>query len=130
MNAQEPDVAKVLGNMRASIGALPEAMGLAGEVDQAMVREQARSSLFAMPAEGALDPETRTLVYLASAISSSNHACIAAMASKAGVQQIPTERLLEAFHIARYALATRAVGDAQPLLELLKERPEVTGSGA
>lgn len=117
--ATQPDLDTVLGNMRAGLGALPAAIRLAADADPAMVLEQARSSAFAMPPDGALDPETRTIVYLAAALAASNHACIAAMAGKAQLQGIAREKLLEAFHIARYALATRVVGDAEPLLSAL-----------
>ncbi len=118
----QPDVQSVLGNMRAGLGTLPAAIQLAATADPAMVLEQARSSAFAMPADGALDPETRTIVYLAAALAASNHACVTAMTGKAKLQAIAPAKLLEAFHIARYALATRVVGDAEPLLSELAAR--------
>jgi alkylhydroperoxidase/carboxymuconolactone decarboxylase family protein YurZ len=111
-----PDLQTVLKNMEAGLGSLPAAIRLAATADPAMVLEQARSSGFAMPVDGALDPETRTLIYLAAALAASNHACVAAMTNKARLQGIAPQKQLEAFHIARYALATRVVGDAEPLL--------------
>lgn len=113
------DVEAVLSNMRSNLGELPAAIELAGKADPAMVMEQGRSSGFAMPPDGALDAETRTIVYLAAALAASNHACVTAMTGKAQLQGIDRAKLLEAFHIARYALATRVVGDAEPLLSAL-----------
>ena len=105
------------------MGSVPDAVDKAAWVDPAMVREQAHGSAFAMPADdGALSPETRILVYLAAALATSNHACTKAMANKAKVQGIADEKLLEAFHIARFALATRVVGNAEPLFDMLTAR--------
>ena len=89
-----------------------------------MVYEQARCSAFAMPPDGgALDSEMRTLIYLAVALATSNHACTIAMLNKARQQGIATSKLVEAFHIARYAMATQVVGNAEPLFDLINERP-------
>lgn len=45
-------------------GKLPRSIELAGEVFPEMVSENAHSSAFTMPADGALEAETRTLIYL------------------------------------------------------------------
>jgi alkylhydroperoxidase/carboxymuconolactone decarboxylase family protein YurZ len=82
------------------------------------------------PENGALDPQTRTIVYLAVALASSNHACTQAMVNKARVQGIPTEKLLEAFHVARFAMATRVVGDAEPLFEMVGQRGQEAPASA
>ncbi len=117
------DTSEILDGMRAAMGDVPSAIVKAGSADPRMVAEQIRSSAFAMPPEGgALDPQTRTLIYLAVALATSNHACTIAMTNKARVQSIDSAKLLEAFHIARYAMATRVVGDAEPLFELINER--------
>lgn len=119
----QTDIPTILQGMEASMGTVPPAISKAAQVDPDMLHEQIHSSAFAMPPEhGALDPESRTLVYLAAALASSNHACTQAMVNKARVQAIPTQKLLEAFHIARYAMATRVVGDAEPLFVMLAER--------
>ena len=75
-----------------------------------------------MPAEGALDEETRTLIYLASAFAAGSKACIQAMANKAKMQGIAPGKVLETLHIARFALATKVIGDAEPVFEALKEQ--------
>jgi AhpD family alkylhydroperoxidase len=118
-----PTTEQILDGMRAAMGSVPPAIVKAANADPRMVAEQARSSSFAMPPEGgALDPETRTLVYLAVALATSNHACTVAMTDKARVQSISNEKLLEAFHIARYAMATKVLGDAEPVFDLIDER--------
>ena len=118
-----PDIAQILDGMRGAMGDVPPAIVKAASADPRMVAEQVRSSGFAMPPEeGALSPETRTLVYLAVALATSNHACTVAMTNKARVQSIDSAKLLEAFHIARYAMATRVVGEAEPVFDLVNER--------
>lgn len=42
------------------------------------------------------------------------------MANKARVQGILAAKLLETLRIARFALATRAIGDAEPLFDATK----------
>lgn len=117
------EIQQILDQMAAAMGEAPPAIEKAGTADPAMVYEQARSSAFAMPAEGgALDPEMRTLIYLAVALATSNHACTIAMLNKAHQQGIATSKLVEAFHIARYAMATQVVGNAEPLFDLINER--------
>jgi alkylhydroperoxidase/carboxymuconolactone decarboxylase family protein YurZ len=123
MNEIEPDIQAILNAMTQSMGSVPPAIAKAAAVDSQMVVEQVHSSAFAMPPDGgALDSETRTLIYLGAALASSNHACTQAMVNKAKGQGIAREKLLEAFHIARFALATRVVGDAEPLFEMLAQR--------
>ncbi len=125
MSQAKPEIATALNGMRQSMGSVPPAMAKAAPVDPALVVEQVHSSAFAMPpGAGALDPETRTLIYLAAALASSNHACTLAMVSRARVQGITSEKLLGALHIARFAMATRVVGDAEPLFEMLAQRQE------
>lgn len=131
MSEFEPNILAILEAMSQTMGTVPSAIAKAAPVDSAMVLEQVHSSAFAMPPEnGALDPETRTLIYLGAALASSNHACTAAMVNKAKGQGITTEKLLEAFHIARFALATRVVGDAEPLFEMLAQRQGETAAAA
>ncbi len=118
-----PSATQILDSMRATMGEAPPAIEKAASADPRMLAEQVRSSAFAMPSEdGALDPETRTLVYLAVALATSNHACTLAMTNKARVQSIDDAKLLEALHIARYAMATRVIGDAEPVFDLINER--------
>ncbi|HVC25216.1 MAG TPA: carboxymuconolactone decarboxylase family protein [Acidimicrobiales bacterium] len=113
---------QILEQMRVAMGRVPPAIEKAARADPRMVAEQARSSAFAMPPEdGALDPETRTLVYLAVALATSNRACTISMADKARMQGIAAPKLLEALHIARFALATQVVGNAEPVFDLVNE---------
>ena len=90
MNAtQKPTVDEVFGMMRKVMGAVPPSIEKAAKVDEGLLYEHLRSRQYAMPPEGALDEETRTLLYLASALASGSDACIRAMANKAGTQGIP-----------------------------------------
>lgn len=117
---RKPSIEEVFGMMRKSMGAIPEAIQKAAVVDESLVYEHLRSRAYAMPAEKpALDEETRTLIYLAAALAGSSHACIEAMANKAKVQGIAAEKLLETLRIVRFALATRVIGDAEPLFSAM-----------
>ncbi len=103
------------------MGAIPEAIQKAAAVDESLVHEHMRSGGYAMPSEEpALNEETRTLIYLAAALAASSHPCVEAMANKAKVQGIPAEKLLETLRIVRFALATRVIGDAEPLFSALQ----------
>jgi alkylhydroperoxidase/carboxymuconolactone decarboxylase family protein YurZ len=117
--SSEPTVEQILGMMRQMMGSLPAAIEKAAQVDESLVREHVRSRGYAMPPGGALDDETRTLLYLASAIAGGSRACIEAMANRAKTQKIAREKVLEAFRIARFALATKAIGDAESLFDSL-----------
>jgi len=127
MSDPSPSTEQILEQMRLAMGEAPPAIEKAAAADVRMVVEQARSSTFAMPPEGgALDAETRTLLYLAVALATSNRACTIAMVNKARKQAIAAPKLLEAFHIARFAMATQVVGNAEPLFDLVNERSAVT----
>ncbi|HUV96417.1 MAG TPA: carboxymuconolactone decarboxylase family protein [Acidobacteriaceae bacterium] len=117
---QKPTVEQVFDMMRKSMGSIPSAIEKATAVDEGLLYEHLRSRAYAMPAEGALDEETRTLIYLASALAGSSKACIQAMANKAKMQGIAPERVLETVRIVRFALATKVVGDAEPVFEALQ----------
>ncbi len=114
---QKPTIDQVFGMMRKNMGSVPSAIEKATEVDEEILYEHLRSRAYAMPSEGALDEETRTLIYLASALSASSKACIQAMANKARMQRIAPEKILETVRIVRFALATRVIGDAEPVFE-------------
>ena len=120
MNTQskQPTVDQILQMMsQAMDGKLPKAIELAGQVMPEMVYEHAHSSAFAQPNNGALDTETRTLIYLGVALATGSKSCIEALMNKAKVQNISNEKLLETFKIARFAEATRVVGNAEILFE-------------
>ncbi len=114
---QKPTVDQVFGMMRKNMGSVPSAIEKAAEVDEEILYEHLRSRAYAMPQEAALDEETRTLIYLASALSASSKACIQAMANKARMQRIAPEKILETVRIVRFALATKVIGDAEPVFE-------------
>jgi alkylhydroperoxidase/carboxymuconolactone decarboxylase family protein YurZ len=118
---QKPTVEQVFGMMRKTMGSIPSAIEKAVEVDEELLYEHLRSRAYAMPAEGALDEQTRTLIYLVSALAASSKACIQAMANKAKMQAIAPEKVLETVRIVRLALATKVVGDAEPVFEALKQ---------
>lgn len=119
---QKPTVEQIFGMMRKTMGAIPSAIEKATEVDEGLLYEHLRSRAYAMPAQGALDEETRTLIYLASALAASSKACIQAMANKAKMQEIAPEKVLETLRIVRFALATKIIGDAEPVFESLQKR--------
>ena len=118
---QQPSVEQVFEMMRKTMGSVPSAIEKAVQVDEGLLYEHLRSRSYAMPAEGALDEETRTLVYIASALAASSQACIQAMANKAKMQGIAPEKVLETVRIVRFALATKVLGDAEPVFEALQK---------
>ncbi len=117
---QKPTVDQIFGMMRKTMGSIPTAMEKATSVDEGLLYEHLRSRAYAMPSDGALDEETRTLIYLASALAGSSKACIQAMANKAKMQGIAPEKVLETVRIVRFALATKVIGDAEPVFEALQ----------
>jgi alkylhydroperoxidase/carboxymuconolactone decarboxylase family protein YurZ len=117
---RKPSIAQIFQMMRKSMGPIPEAIQKAAAVDENLVYEHMRSRSYAMPQEEpALNEETRTLIYLAAALAGSSHACIEAMANKAKVQGIAAGKILETLRIVRFALATRVLGDAEPVFDAL-----------
>jgi alkylhydroperoxidase/carboxymuconolactone decarboxylase family protein YurZ len=121
-NQAAPTVDQVAANITRSLnGQLPPAIQHAVTVMPEMVMRHAQDSAFAMPAEGgALSNETRTLIYLGIALATGSRACIEAMTNKAQGLGIESAKLLETFRIARYAEATRVLGNAEPLLAALE----------
>ena len=125
MNAtQKPTVEEVFGMMQKMMGAVPSSIEKAAKVDEGLLYEHLRSRQYAMPPEGALDDETRTLIYLAAALAAGSAACIQAMANKAKMQGIPAAKILETVHIVRFALATKVIGEAEPVFDALREMPK------
>ena len=118
-NAQKPAVEEVFGMMRKMMGSVPTAIEQAVKVDEGLLYEHLRSRGYAMPPNGALDEETRTLIYLAASLAAGSQACIQAMANKAKMQNIPAEKVLETVHIVRFALATKVLGEAEPVFTAL-----------
>ena len=113
----KPTVDQVFAMMRKTMGSIPSAIEKATSVDEGLLYEHLRSRAYAMPAEGALDDETRTLIYLAAALAASSKACIQAMANKAKMQGIAPDKVLETVKIVRLALATKVIGDGEPIFE-------------
>jgi len=116
---QKLTVEEVLGMMRKMMGSVPTAIEKAVKVDEGLLYEHLRSRGYAMPPEGVLDEETRTLIYLASALAAGSQACIQAMANKAKMQNIPSAKVLETVRIVRFALATKVLGEAEPVFAAL-----------
>ena len=128
MPAPTPSTDQVLAQMRETLGEVPAAIEKSASADPTLIFEHVRSKGFAMPPEGgALDDETRTLVYLAVALATSNHSCTKVMVKKARSEGIASAKLLEAFHIARLAQATAVLGNAEPLFDLVNERSDGAG---
>ena len=122
MSAQAgPTVDQVLAGMTGSLnGYIPPSVRYAVTVMPEMVVRHAQDSAFAMPKDGgSLTDETRTLIYLGIALATGSHACIEAMTNKAQGLGVDSAKLLETFKIARFAEATRVLGNAEPLLAKL-----------
>jgi alkylhydroperoxidase/carboxymuconolactone decarboxylase family protein YurZ len=117
----QPTLEQVLAGMTVSLnGTVPESVRLAATVMPDMVLRHAQDSGYAMPKQdGALSDETRTLIYLGIALATGSHACIDAMTNKAQAQHIEKAKILETFKIARFAEATRVLGNAETLLAKL-----------
>ncbi|MCI4410103.1 MAG: carboxymuconolactone decarboxylase family protein [Thiotrichales bacterium] len=118
--SQNPEVEVMLNKMRAGMGEIPTAIEKVAEVDESLLFEHMRSSGYAMPPDGALDTQTRTLVYLAAALAAGSQPCIQAMANKAVMQKIPHDKLMETVKIVRYAMATRIIGEAEPIFNAMR----------
>ncbi len=117
-----PSTEQILGMMEEQLGndGVPPVMRHAARVMPEILAEHVRGKLFAMPpAGGALDDETRTLIYLGAAIAAGSLDCVRAMSTLALRQEIPQGKLLEAFKIARLVVASGAIANAEPLLALL-----------
>ncbi|MGC8532859.1 MAG: hypothetical protein ACP5M1_12550 [Acidiphilium sp.] len=109
----------LLGMMRAGMGRVPAAIEKSTLVDDGLIQEHMRSRMYAMPKNGALTEETRTLIYLAAALAGSSPACVKAMSDKVALQGIAPEKVLETVHIVRFAMATKIIGDAEPVFDAL-----------
>jgi alkylhydroperoxidase/carboxymuconolactone decarboxylase family protein YurZ len=127
MPATTPTADQLLAQMRETLGEVPTAIEKSVNADPTLIFEHARSKQFAMPPQGALDDEARTLIYLAVALATSNHACTEVMVNKARNGGIASAKLLEAFHIARLAQATAVIGNAEGLFDLVNERSNGAG---
>lgn len=125
MNApQKPTVEEIFGMMQKAMGAVPSSIEKAANVDEGLLYEHLRSRQYAMPPDGALDDETRTLIYMAASLAAGSAACIQAMANKAKVQGILAAKVLETVHIVRFALATKVIGEAEPVFQAMLESPK------
>ncbi len=117
-----PDMKQIFAHIRQAMGRVPSAVEKLARVDPGMIYEHLRSGAYAMPSESpALDEETRTLIYLAAALASSSQSCVRATVDKAKIQGIPREKILETVRIARFAMATKVVSDAESVFEALEQ---------
>jgi alkylhydroperoxidase/carboxymuconolactone decarboxylase family protein YurZ len=114
-----PSAQDLLDKMRAGMGRVPAAIEKSTLVDDGLIHEHMRSRMYAMPPGGALDEQTRTLLYLAAALAGSSPACVRAMADKVVQEGISPAKVLETVHIARFAMATKIIGDAEPVFDAL-----------
>ncbi len=118
---KQPTMEQIFAGMRKAMGSIPTAVEKLSRVDSEMVYEHLRSRAYAMPEQSpALDDQTRTLIYLAAALAASSSACIRAMANKAKTQGIAREKVLETVRIVRFAMATKIIGDAEPVFDALE----------
>jgi alkylhydroperoxidase/carboxymuconolactone decarboxylase family protein YurZ len=76
-----------------------------------------------MPKDGgALTDQTRTLIYLGIALATGSLTCIDAMMNKAQTQNIDAAKILETVKIARFAEASRVLGNAEHVLAKLADK--------
>ena len=124
---QQPTVDQILTGMSANLnGHLPATIQLATTVMPDIILRHVQDSGYAMPkgeGAGALPEETRTLIYLGIALATGSTACIEAMTNKAQALGVSTDKLLETFKIARFAEATRVLGNAETLFAKLTPTP-------
>jgi len=123
MTSAPPTTDQILANMSASLnGTVPRAAQLASKIAPELLLRHVQDSGFAMPKDetGVLSEETRTLIYLGVALATGSRACVEAMTNKAHVLGIDSSKLLETFKIARFAEATRVLGNAEPLFAALE----------
>lgn len=121
-NSQNASIEDIYTAIRKNLGRVPSAIEASTAVDPELLFEHVRSSGFAMPNEGALDAETRTLIYLAAALAGSNPACVAAMSDKIQTLGIAKDKVIEAIHITRFAMATKIIGDSEPIFRALQNK--------
>ena len=122
-----PTTEEILAMMETQLGkdGVPQVMRRAGRVMPDLLAEHVRGKMYAMPPEGgAFDEETRTLLYLAAALAAGSTECVKAMTARSRVMGIDREKLLETFKIARLAVASGAIGNAEPLLAALDDAQE------
>lgn len=105
--------------MHNTMGSIPPSIEKATDLDGGLLYEHLQSRSYAMPAEGAFSEETRTLIYLALAAVASSTASLQAMASVAKAQGISQEKVLETIRIVWFALATKIIGDAGSVFDVL-----------
>jgi hypothetical protein len=118
-NTTNPSAQELLAKMRAGMGRVPAAIEKSTVVDESLIQEHMRSRQYAMPQEGALDEQTRVLIYLAAALAGSSPACVRAMSDKIALQSIPKDKVLETVRIVRFAMATKIIGDAEAVFDAL-----------
>ena len=107
--------------IRSRTRAVPPASERAAPVDPLWNLEHSRSTAVGMPVQsGALDETTRTLIYLAAALAGSSPASVRAMADKVVQQRISSEKVMETVQIVCLAMATKIMGDSEPVFDALK----------
>jgi len=121
-----PTTEQILAMMETQLGrdGVPHVMRRAGRVMPDLLAEHVRGKMYAMPPVGAFDEETRTLLYLAAALAAGSTECVKAMAARSRVMGIAREKLLETLRIARLAVASGVIGNAEPLLAALDDPRE------
>ena len=121
--AAPPTTEQILAMMETQLGrdGVPQVMRRAGRIMPDLLAEHVRGKMYAMPPVGAFDEETQTLIYLAAALASGSTGCVKAMAARSRVMGIAREKLLETFRIARLAVASGVIGNAEPLLAALDD---------
>lgn len=114
---------EILDMMREGMGQVPAAIEKSVRVDPGLIQEHVRSKAYAMPPEGgAMDEETRTMIYLAAALAAGSTTCIQAMANKIAQQGMSAAKTLETVHIVRFAMTSKVIGDAEAVFGALANK--------
>lgn len=121
MAPQEPSAEEFLQQMRVAMGNVPSSIEKSVSADPGLIRAHMRSRAYAMPAPGVFDDEVRTLIYLAAALAGSSPACVRAMSDRIRTMKIAPEKVREVLHIVRFAMATKIIGDAEPVFDALND---------
>jgi len=114
---------EILDMMRKGMGQVPAAIEKSVQVDPGLIQEHVRSKAYAMPPEGgAMDEETRTMIYLAATLAAGSSTCIQAMANKIAQQGMSAAKALETVHIVRFAMTSKVIGDAEAVFGALANK--------
>lgn len=121
-----PNVEEVLGMMAQKLGGrenIPDAILYARDVAPELIMDVAMSSKNSVGDDNSpIDPKTRTLIFLAAALTMRDEECIKTQTRAALSVGATKEELLSVIKIVKHATNSGIIGAASPILkELAKE---------